>query len=713
MATALALVWDLIAHDNASGTFKRVGAEAEAAAGKTEAMSKKVAAASKAIVLVGVGVAAIGVKMAVSMQESNARIQGNAQLTAKAARGIGDAFLATAGQSTFSGKAMADAFGPVAGVIQTLSGHVLTAADSLKVMKVATDLAEASGQPLASTTADLASVMQAFHLRLTGAAGAANILFNTSRLTNVGLDTLATTVVKLHGKLGIASPSLEQTSALMVDLAQHGISGSRGLLIVNSAMTTLLGGSKSTSAELKTLGVHVYDASGRFVGMQSVLGQLTPKLADMSDKQRHAAESALFGKTAASALNLTILAGAKGFDTARAAVGRHNAVTAAAAANAGTLAGKAKTLGAEFADTATTLGQDLLPILTTVFGFVGKHVHVFEVLAGVILGVSVAIKAVALAQAVLAVNPVWLAIGAVVAVAALAIHRFGGASHDAIKPTEEWTNAILADSDALGANTAALIANKLGKNGLYDAGLKLGLSQRMVYLAALGNTTAINQVTLALARGKHGSNDMKVASILLASGLGQTAQALKVNQRAADNQTLATGHLTGAQRLAAQAGAAHLVVLGANTRQAGRLATAYYHLPLSRRTKVTLDDYASSKLAVIKRAEDALYNKNILIGVVTQATTITNKRAAGSARAAGGPVTAGVSYLVGEYRPEMFTPDVNGSIDPRPRLGGSRSGDVNIEININGVTDKHGAAMEIRQQLLGLKRTLRADLGLA
>jgi len=205
----------------------------------------------------------------------------------------------------------------------------------------------------------------------------------------------------------------------------------------------------------------------------------------------------------------------------------------------------------------------------------------------------VAIKAVALAQAVLAVNPVWLAIGAVVAVAALAVHRFGGASHDAIKPTEEWTSAILADSDALGANTAALIANKLGKNGLYDAGLKLGLSQRMVYLAALGNTTAINQVTLALARGKHGSNDMKVASILLASGLGQTAQALKVNQHAADNQTIATGHLTGAQRLAAQAGAAHLVVLGANTRQAGRLATAYYHLPLSRRTKVTLDDYAS------------------------------------------------------------------------------------------------------------------------
>lgn len=41
------------------------------------------------------------------------------------------------------------------------------------------------------------------------------------------------------------------------------------------------------------------------------------------------------------------------------------------------------------------------------------------------------------------------------------------------------------------------------------------------------------------------------------------------------------------------------------------------------------------------------------------------------AKAAGGPVQAGQPYLVGEYRPELFVPDSNGTIIPNPTVGGS------------------------------------------
>ena len=727
----------------------------------TSATNAKTAAAIKkrSTVIVGAGVAAAGfaVKLALSMQEADAKIQGTAQITAGAAAKIGDAFLATAGKSTFSGEKMAVAFAPVSAVIQTLAGHTLTAADAMRVMRSATDLAEASGQPLETTTADLAAVMQSFHLRLTGAAGAANDLFNTSRLTNVGLDTLTATVDKLHGKLGIASPSLEQTSALMVDLAQHGIAGSRGLLIVNSAMTTLLGQSKGTSNELRTLGVHVYDASGRFVGMQSVLGQLTPKLADMSDKQRRAAESALFGHAAAAALNLTILAGAKGFDTARVAVGKHNAVTAAAAVNAGTLAGKAKTMRASLADAATTIGTDLIPQLTTVVGFVGAHVRVFEVLAGAILGVAAAVKIVALAQAawitgmalvsaaVSAMETVYIAamiamdtaggavtlvlgaVAVVAGVAAAAFHFFGGSAHKQVKPVAELTNAILADSDALGANTAAALTNKLQKDGLYDAGLKLGIGQRTLTRAAQGYTPEINQVTAALARGKHGSNDMKVAALQLASGMGQTASALKASQHAADNVTIASGHLTHAQQLAAIAGRAHLVVLGANTAQAGKLATAYQHLPPGVRTKVSLDDYASSKLAAIRRALDLINGRTAIATIILNQQTVTNKVAAGSAgHHAGGGTVHGPGTSKSDSVPMMLSDDeeviqepyasqnrallkaINsgrGVSFPAPAASSAGGGqDLHVHLYLDG--------QQVQQSLLRLKRQRGGNLGL-
>jgi len=54
------------------------------------------------------------------------------------------------------------------------------------------------------------------------------------------------------------------------------------------------------------------------------------------------------------------------------------------------------------------------------------------------------------------------------------------------------------------------------------------------------------------------------------------------------------------------------------------------------------------------------------------------------ARAAGGPVSAGKNYLVGERGPEIFSPSSSGSIIPNHRAGGSVSNDnrtINITIN--------------------------------
>jgi hypothetical protein len=50
------------------------------------------------------------------------------------------------------------------------------------------------------------------------------------------------------------------------------------------------------------------------------------------------------------------------------------------------------------------------------------------------------------------------------------------------------------------------------------------------------------------------------------------------------------------------------------------------------------------------------------------------------ARASGGPVAGGSSYLVGERGPELFTPGTSGSITPNNALGGSTT----INVNVNG-----------------------------
>jgi hypothetical protein len=109
-------------------------------------------------------------------------------------------------------------------------------------------------------------------------------------------------VQKLHGRLGVATPQLKDTGALMLDLAQHGITGARGVTVVQSAFSTLLGGGKPVDTMLKTLGVTLFDSKGKFLGMASVLSQLGPKLQGMTDQQRQLALATLAGASLVSSL---------------------------------------------------------------------------------------------------------------------------------------------------------------------------------------------------------------------------------------------------------------------------------------------------------------------------------------------------------------------------------------------------------------------------
>ena len=64
----------------------------------------------------------------------------------------------------------------------------------------------------------------------------------------------------------------------------------------------------------------------------------------------------------------------------------------------------------------------------------------------------------------------------------------------------------------------------------------------------------------------------------------------------------------------------------------------------------------------------------------------------GGARAAGGSVAAGKSYLVGEKGAELFTPSSNGTIIPNNALGG---GGTQINLTVNGAIDPEGTARTI------------------
>jgi hypothetical protein len=67
----------------------------------------------------------------------------------------------------------------------------------------------------------------------------------------------------------------------------------------------------------------------------------------------------------------------------------------------------------------------------------------------------------------------------------------------------------------------------------------------------------------------------------------------------------------------------------------------------------------------------------------------------GGGKAAGGPVSGGTTYMVGERGPELFTPSSSGTIIPNHRLGGSGGGGSVYNITVNGAIDPEGTARTI------------------
>lgn len=386
-------------------------------------MSSPWVAAGATIVAVTAGIATAALNAAEGYDIATDKMAATSGMSSAAAKATGDAFLQTAFQSTFSAQQMMDAYGPVSGQLASIEGHALSAADATKVMAAASDLAEASGTDLATSTASLSDVMQAFHIKVGDASATTDKLYNTSRALNVPVGDLVGTMEKLHSKLGPTGGSLENINTLLLDMAKHGLTGKAALTAVSGATDSLLSNQeklntsfdkaetaadkakagyerlvashKATTTQLAAakaqwqeaesnvsaldkgvggLGIKVYDAQGSFVGMQSVIAQLQPKLKGMTDQQRRVAEESLLGAGSFAKLDSTIMAGVPGWEAAAGAANKTGTAHTAAATATANLAGSMDRAKAGVSDLLVMLGQALTPVLASVVGWFDDNV---------------------------------------------------------------------------------------------------------------------------------------------------------------------------------------------------------------------------------------------------------------------------------------------------------------------------------------------------
>jgi TP901 family phage tail tape measure protein len=106
--------------------------------------------------------------------------------------------------------------------------------------------------------------------------------------------------------------SIEETTGTLAAFASAGLIGSDSGTSLKTMLLKLANPSDEAAAAMRQLGINAYDASGQFVGLEDLAGQLRSGLAGLTQAQRDQTLAMIFGTDAVRAANVLYKLGADG-----------------------------------------------------------------------------------------------------------------------------------------------------------------------------------------------------------------------------------------------------------------------------------------------------------------------------------------------------------------------------------------------------------------
>ena len=219
-----------------------------------------------------------------------------------------------------------------AGAMTELAKGGFTVEQSMTAAKGTLQLAAAAQVDAATAATIQSQALQAFTLDASNASRVSDILAGAANASSAEMTGIsqgmqqAGTVAKQFGV------SIDDTATALAMFANAGIQGSDAGTLLKTALLSLTDQGNPAQGAIEELGLTVYDASGKFVGLSSLMGQLKDAAGRMSDEQYQAATATLFGSDAMRLAGIAAQQGSEGFDTLKEAVTRQGQAAEVAAA---------------------------------------------------------------------------------------------------------------------------------------------------------------------------------------------------------------------------------------------------------------------------------------------------------------------------------------------------------------------------------------------
>lgn len=330
-----------------SGESQKAATTMEAAGGKTKLITTGIAAAG--IAATALGVAAI--KMTADFDASMSTVQANTGASADEMNQLRQAAIDAGADTIYSAIESADA-------INELGKAGLSTSDILSGgLSGALNLAASDGMAVGDAAELMATTLKQFNL--TGAES-----------TQVA-DALAAGAGKAVGsahELGLAlnqaglvansmGVSMQETTGTLAAFANAGMIGSDAGTSLKTMLQRLASPTDKAQTLMDELGINVYDANGKFIGLAGAAGQLQNGLSGLSQQERNAALNTIFGADAVRAANVLYEQGAEGIDDWTKAVSQSGYAADLAAKKNDNLKGDLENLSGSFESLMISLGE--------------------------------------------------------------------------------------------------------------------------------------------------------------------------------------------------------------------------------------------------------------------------------------------------------------------------------------------------------------------
>jgi TP901 family phage tail tape measure protein len=171
------------------------------------------------------------------------------------------------------------------------------------------NLASAASMDLSSAADIVTDTMSAFGMEATEAERAADIFAKTMSSSNTDVTQLGEAMKYVGAAANSAGMDLEQTNAILGKLADAGLKGSTGGTVLAGMLREVQAKAEDGAIAIGRTSVAVYDAEGNMRDMISILEDVEKATKGMSDEQRNAALSAIWGAEAMRGVNIIMESG--------------------------------------------------------------------------------------------------------------------------------------------------------------------------------------------------------------------------------------------------------------------------------------------------------------------------------------------------------------------------------------------------------------------